>query len=244
MPETLVVLFDFDGVLLNSTGSYLLMEKLLQDPQYRWNFPDSVPLTPKDLIRRFESSSRLSDWESLRLMNNNFRDILPSFFLRWKFFFRTGKMIRIYEKQHNRLLDGIKESIEKLHQAGVILGIVSNSKMERLNYWLNRTKIGHFFSVQVTNDDKSRYNVKPSPLPILGALEQLKIQGSINSIQKNRVCFIGDNPSDLQTAHNAKVISIGVLSGRGTRALLDKEKPHFIFNSINELPENLNRIFS
>ncbi len=243
MQNSLVILFDFDGVLLESIGIQLLANELQQDPKYRWNFPNQTPIDSREIIQRFELSSRLSHWSSLRAMNASFSDILPSFFRRWQFFVHIGKRMQNYEEQHNGLIDGVTESLKLLHESGIVMGIVTNSNEERVNYWLKRTKIGHYFSVLISQDDKKRYELKPSPLPILGALEQLKIQGLIDSIQLTRVCFIGDNSSDLQAAHNAGVISIGVLSGHSTQNILNMENPHFLLNSISELPENLNRIF-
>ena len=243
MQHPLVILFDFDGVLLNSIGSQFLMEKALQNPRYRWRFPNQTPIDSKEIIRQFELSSRLSDWSSLRAMNAAFREILPSCFRRWQFFFHVGKRIQNYEEQQNALFVGVTETLEHLYQLGILMGIITNSSKKRVTYWLKRTNIDHYFSVLISQDDKKRYELKPSPLPILGALNQLKNQGLINSIQLARVCFIGDNRGDLRAAHNAKVISIGVLSGHSTRMHLNLENPHLILNSINELPENLNRIF-
>ncbi|WP_457559698.1 HAD family hydrolase [Candidatus Harpocratesius sp.] len=243
MQHPFVLLFDFDGVLLHSKGPQRIMRQKLQDPRFKWHHLDKYSLTPNDLIRRFEMSSRASNIASIKAMYHNFKEILPHPFQRWRFFFQVGKSKQKFEWQYSSLFTGVFQMLEDLSKKGIIMGIITNSEKKRLEKWLKRTQISHFFSVVITRDDRKRFLVKPDPRPILGALLILKKKFKWNSIDRRIIAFVGDNVSDIRAAKNANIKSVGVLTGHGKIEALKAENPSLLLNSVCELPQNLNLLF-
>ena len=89
-----------------------------------------------------------------------------------------------------------------------------------------------YFSVFISRDD-SEYR-KPNPYPIFLALSKLQKKNQVK-IMKNQIYFVGDLPSDIQTAKNANINSIAVLSGHGRRKDLEKTEPTFILKNLSDL---------
>ncbi|HMF34160.1 MAG TPA: HAD hydrolase-like protein, partial [Candidatus Lokiarchaeia archaeon] len=72
----------------------------------------------------------------------------------------------------------------------------------------------------------------PSPYPIL--LSLLKIKGT-TKINRDNVFFVGDLPTDIQSAHNARVRSIAVTTGHGTAEELRQEAPDYLIRGVINL---------
>ncbi|MHA1777414.1 MAG: HAD family hydrolase [Promethearchaeota archaeon] len=238
-----VLLFDFDGVIMRSVGPSKLMAEKLQDPRLKWNQSIRNSLNPNDLIRMFELSSRPSNLESLQIMNQNFTPLLPSFIHRWHFFLTVAKHIPEYERKFNHIFPDICPTLMNLRKMGITLGIISNSKRERIERWLIHSNIQDFFSVIVTRDDRKQYLIKPDPRPILGALIQLKRKYRWKSVDRSYVGYVGDNIIDVQAAHRAKVKAIAILTGHGTLHSLELQNPSVILESFGQILNNISHIF-
>ncbi|MGZ4788107.1 MAG: HAD hydrolase-like protein [Terriglobales bacterium] len=88
------------------------------------------------------------------------------------------------------------------------------------------------FDANLCSDDV--LHGRPAPDMILRAMELSGVS------DPDHVLNVGDTPLDLQSAANAKVgISVGVLSGRHTRARLLREPHHHLIESVADLPRLL-----
>lgn len=66
---------------------------------------------------------------------------------------------------------------------------------------------------------------KPSPLGAVALMERMRVS-------PEETYMVGDTPVDVATARNAKIASVGVLSGMGTREVLAYENPDVIADSL------------
>ncbi|MEK6848364.1 MAG: HAD family hydrolase [Nanoarchaeota archaeon] len=106
------------------------------------------------------------------------------------------------------------------------LALLSNCSQKNAKAILKGAKIPiSLFSIIIGYD-----NVKHSkPAPDMMLLAEKKLN--------TRCLFmIGDSPYDLIAAKKAHIDRIAVLTGHYALSVLKKEKPHFILNSVNNLP--------
>lgn len=103
-------------------------------------------------------------------------------------------LIDIYYDTYDTIID--------LRMDEATLGIVTSNNVPHVRDVLKKFDMQHdFFSVLVGNQEEKE--PKPSPLPILKALELLGYQGD-----KNDVCYVGDSLNDCIAASNANVVPI------------------------------------
>ena len=106
--------------------------------------------------------------------------------------------------KYTSLLPKAKKSLELAHQ-NAILGVVTTKTSKGSKKLLEHLGILHFFDTFIGIEDVA--NPKPHQEPILKALQSL-------NIQVNKNCWmIGDTSLDTLSAKNARINSIGVLTG-------------------------------
>ena len=233
----IILIFDFDGVLLNSTGASIAVLQCMKDPWFEWNREELGKYGPIDLIKIFEKSDAPGNFKSGRNIYKNFRTLLPARYKRIRFFIRVYKNLRKYEYRYGNLIHGIEEILRKLYDKGVIMGICTNSEVKRILFWMNKNNIlKNSISAVIARDERSKYGLKPDPGLIYGILLKLKREFNLGSINRaERVFFVGDNASDIKAALNAGVKSIAVLSGHGTSKELLNSKADYILDSIADI---------
>ena len=138
-----------------------------------------------------------------------------------------------YEK-YETLKPNLEEVLIKFKKSEFLLGIVSNTNKRRLDSFKQKLNLDKYFSVFVSRDD-TLYR-KPHPYPIITALKQFKKNFNY-SIIKDKVYYIGDLPADIECAKNAKIKSIALLSGHGTREGLEKSNPTIMLKNIKNILE-------
>lgn len=231
MSVSLVLLFDFDGVVITQKAlEYTALIKLRLH-FYRWQNTESLRLI--DLARIFEQSDSSNRFKSLFRIYKNFREYIPSRWRRIIFFIKFRRMYPQYEK-YETIKPNLKEILIKLKDHNIPLGIVSNTTRKRLDYFINKLNLDEFFSVFISRDD-TPYR-KPDPYPVHLALNQIKKKHN-SSIDKNNVYLIGDLPSDIESAKNANIKSIALLSGHGTKEDLENNRPTHVLKDISNLLE-------
>ena len=102
------------------------------------------------------------------------------------------------------LLPGILPALAELSQAGARLGIVSTKYRRRIESILQRDGLLDLFSVIVGGEDVSVH--KPDPGGLLTAVEKL-------GAAPENALYVGDSPTDAETARRAGTPFAGVLTG-------------------------------
>lgn len=239
MPKQLVVLFDFDGVIVDHSGSERVARRAMNKQFFKWNQKAREELTPAKAVRIFELADSVRNVEYIRNIYLGFRPYLPSRVRRYLFFLYMG-VIRNRPQFQPRPIEGVHEVLARLKERGAYVGIVSSSNEKRIRHLLDNYDLARHVDVLVSREIIKAHalKLKPNPDPVLFALVLLKRTFGI-SIDKDRVYFVGDLPFDVQAGLNAGVHTIAVLSGHGYRAELENLHPDKILPDVSALLKKL-----
>jgi pyrophosphatase PpaX len=210
---TRVVLFDFDGTLLDTTSLVRASTHQALRAVAGLDVPDEM-LTPY-LGRTLEAQ---------------FRGLLPD-----ASDALVEELIRAYrahnEEAHDRTVaatPGARESVGWLRERGIGLGVVSSKRrlmVERGIRWLG---LEDAFAVVVALEATERH--KPEPDPILVALSHFP------GVAPSEAVMVGDSPYDLRAAQAAHIDGVGVLGNTFSHQDLTRAGAAIVLNSLFELP--------
>ena len=111
------------------------------------------------------------------------------------------------------LLPRISDSLQRLSDAGYVMGLVTAGHSDVVNRQLERFGIGHLLPVRVFGNDEVA--TKPHPDPLLLALRQLDRAERIATAR-----YVGDVPDDMRMARSVGALGVGIESSIGSRAEL------------------------
>ncbi len=121
--------------------------------------------------------------------------------------------------------DGILKCLEELKENDIITVVTSNKNDDAVKN-LCKEYFGELITLAV--GAKEGVPSKPNPQMVFSAIEEIGM--------KNEECiFIGDSDTDVLTAKNAGLKSIGVLWGFRDREVLEKSEADFIISSPHEI---------
>lgn len=129
--------------------------------------------------------------------------------------------------------DGILELLSYLKENNIKTAVVSN-KFDTAVKALSNNYFGKLISVAVGENEKAGIAKKPAPDSVFAVLKLL------NS-KKDESIYVGDSETDIKTAKNAGLISVGVTWGFRTREILINEGANYIINTPKELIKILNK---
>ncbi len=138
----------------------------------------------------------------------------------YKSYFKSeeaGSLVKIFPDA-SRILSGLRDK-------GYALAIFTNSAKATIKRDLADVGIEKFSLILSEEDVKQK---KPSGEGILKAMKEL-------NFSPEHTYYVGDAVSDIMAAKDAGCKSIAVLWGMGTRRILEKAKPDYIFNDIKEM---------
>ncbi len=125
------------------------------------------------------------------------------------------------------LFEAVPETMVKLKDQGLSIGIVSTKYRHRIESILGRHDCQGLFDVIIGGEDVKQQ--KPDPRGLLAALEQLKSNGS-------ECIYVGDSLVDAETAERADVGFVATLTGVTTAADFRGYRALGIINHVSELP--------
>lgn len=127
------------------------------------------------------------------------------------------------------MFDGIAETVEKLSRRGIGFHIVSNNAESAIRYALSKEGIENLFGCVIGRPypfDPTK--VKPSPYLINKIIDQ-------NSLDRSRVLYIGDDIMDMEAATGARVLPVGVTTGRHSAQQLEAHGAKIVLSDFNKL---------
>ncbi len=203
------VLFDWDGTLLDSfPAGYHASVTVLR------HFGIEI-----DRARFLETYS--PNWyESYRLLG------VPE--TEWDTADRLWR--RTYRQQTSELFPFAAETLERLRQAGLSLGLVTSGDSERVRSEIDRFRLRGLFSAVVCFEDT--HEKKPHPAPLERGLEKLSASAA-------EAVYVGDRPEDIHMGQTAGTFTIGVESQYGSREILERAAPDLLLPDASHLPESL-----
>lgn len=132
----------------------------------------------------------------------------------------------IHSRDNTKPYNGITELLFKLKELGITLAVASNK-----HHSATVELIAHYFGndiFSVVYGKREGVCPKPNPAIVLDIIE-------ICGVSAPEVLYIGDSCTDMQTAKNAMVRSVGVTWGFRPRKELEENGANHIVNSPMEL---------
>ena len=126
-----------------------------------------------------------------------------------------------------RIFAWVPAVLEELRQQGLALGIVSTKFRRRIEAILRREGLARAFSVVVGGEDVAAH--KPDPGGLLMALDRL-------GCAPLEALYVGDSPTDAETARRAGVPFAAVFSGVTPREAFAGHQVGAVFADLRDLP--------
>jgi phosphoglycolate phosphatase len=214
-----VILFDIDGTLISTGGAGAAAWCRAFEDLY------DIPVD----IRRFTDVG-MTDPEVGRLTFQNVlgRDPTPdemaAIMSR-----RLAHLPRaVAESEGYQVLDGVRELLERLSQDGFLLGLTTGGVEAAAHIKLARAGLNHYFCFGGYGSDSSdRAELTRTAIERAGLI----LGGRLDP---DRVLVVGDTPLDIEAAHAAAAISIGVASGHYDAESLRAAGADFVLGSLRE----------
>jgi pyrophosphatase PpaX len=140
-----------------------------------------------------------------------------------------------YEKNHSMadLYPGIIEILDILKKKNILLSIYTGKGRDASIITLQKLKIYNYFDLIITGDEVKEH--KPSPEGITLFLDKFHLP-------KENVLMVGDAPSDIWASRTAGVKIASVIWDSYSKEEVLKLNPDYLFNSVAELKEFLQRV--
>jgi len=219
-----ILIFDIDGVLIDVNNSY---RKAIQETV---KFFSGKEIADSEIQEIRNKKILNNDWEITQRILEKYNKIIPIKKVVEKFQeFYLGKNFEGFIKNEKLLINkNILKNIYKKYE----LAIFTGRPKKEANFILDYFKIKEFFSTLICMEDCTKG--KPNP----EGLEKI-----ISPSVFKKAIYFGDSVADLESAKNAKIESVGVMSNQKysveTQVALKKAGAKAILNSINEIEEVL-----
>ena len=209
------IVFDLDGTLLNT----------LEDLRDSVNFAlakQSFPLRTLSEIRSFVG-------DGIRVLMERAvpesidAEVFETCFADFNAYYK------VHMEDKTAPYDGINEMLTNIKKAGFKTAIVTN-KVDYAAQDLCKRMFGENIDLVVGSVD-NRPN-KPAPDGAFYAIETLKSD-------KENTIFVGDADTDILTAKNAGLVSVGVLWGFRDREIIEEKGAEYIVETVNDLEKLL-----
>lgn len=213
MRDTLI-LFDFDGTIMDTEVAILR--------------------SYEELFRRYRTVEEFTREKQISVLGPTIEEMMRTFFPEQDPS-RLQQEYRSYQNEHMEELvkpmEGAVELLYWLKEEGYVCGIVSSRRSTSLNYILDFTGLGPFFSLQVCHNHVE--HEKPHPEGILKARELYPSKDCI---------YIGDSPTDIEAGKNAGVKTIACLFTKEKEEPLREEHADYYVEKLLDIKDILREI--
>jgi phosphoglycolate phosphatase len=219
MPERLAILFDIDGTLIVSGGAggaawreaFLELHGVPADiGQYTdagMTDPEVGRLTFERVVGRPPSSCELA-----RLLGRR-NTLLPD---------------AIAESTRYRVLPGVTELLPRLCQDGYLLGLTTGGVETAAHIKLERAHLNRYFHFGGYGSD-SPDRVELTRTAIARAATILG-----RKLGREEVMVVGDTPHDIEAAHGAPAVGVGVATGHFAKDELKQAGADYVLGTLEE----------
>lgn len=196
-----IILFDLDGTLIDSTQA--VYESICESFKHFNQTPPTYEVASTQIGHTLEDMFHTFGVESSKVQD----------------------FIMLYREHYGKicnaktyLLENAQQAIEKAYEFAY-LAVVTTKTAKYSKIILEHLSVLEYFVCVIGRENTPE--AKPSAQPILLALESMP-----KEIPNHAIYMIGDTPLDIQAANNAKIQSIGVLSGYASLELLQQYTNH------------------
>lgn len=134
----------------------------------------------------------------------------------------------IWTSEGYRVLDGVEETLRRIADAGVILGLLSGAMEGAARMKLEPGKLGRYFVFGAYGSDSP----DRTEVTRLAMAKAARLHG--RDLTRNEVYVVGDTPRDIEGAHGANATAIGVATGHYTVPELRATKADHVLASLTE----------
>jgi phosphoglycolate phosphatase len=218
--EPQAVLFDIDGTLISTGGAgarswRYAFDELYGIPADIGEFTDAGMTDPTVARLTFKAAvGHEPSPRELATVMAAYLDRLP------------------YEVEHSdkyRVLDGAEELLRKLgREKGILLGITSGAVEAAAHIKLSRAGFNRYFPFGgYGSDSGDRIELTKCALARGGMLLG-------HPLEPKEVLVVGDTPKDLDAAHGAGCVAVGVATGHYSREQLEEAGADIVLDSLRE----------
>ena len=213
------VLFDVDGTLLSSGGAGAASWRMAFDDLYGipadigaytdagMTEPEVATLTFRNVLGRDPTAREVDRLMATRMLH-----------LRQT----------VAESKAFRVLPGVRATLDRLHTEGYLLGVTTGGVEAAAHIKLARANLDHYFSFGGFGSD-SRDRVELTRRAIERASVLLG-----EPLDPRQVLVVGDTPHDVEAAHGAGALAVGVTTGRFDAAALRDAGADYVLGSLEE----------
>jgi HAD superfamily hydrolase (TIGR01509 family) len=203
-PGLRAVLFDWDGTLVNTAeASYRCYEKLFGSYGIAFD---------REAFRRTYSPNWHLTYSALGLAEERWAEA-------------DARWLRHYCEEEVVLIDGAREALLRVRDAGLAAGLVTSGDRVRVSRELTDLGVAELFQALVCAEDTAER--KPRPEPLLLALDRMRLA-------PGHAVYIGDSPEDVQMAQAAGVRAVGIPGAFPNREALAAARPDVLSPSLAE----------
>lgn len=185
------VIFDWDGTLVDSLPEIFRANvEVLREYE-----------VPFDEVRY--RAAYVPDWRLMYQRLGVPPEHLDAAGTRWRELYATAPIPAAF--------DGVHDALERLSNAGHVLGLVTAGDRDVVEDQLERLGLAELIPVRVCGSDEIAS--KPHPDPLLLALADLGLRG-----RPGDAAYVGDAPDDMRMARAVGTRAVGIVSTLGTRA--------------------------
>jgi phosphoglycolate phosphatase len=202
-----IVLFDFDGTLVDSLGNVIqITNRLSEEFGY-----------PKIDLEEFRRLQNLSSRQVFKQLDIS---VFKLPFLARRFDLEYYKEI-----PYLRMIPGMKETVQKLKADGHRLGIVSTNSVRNIQTFLQTESLAENFDLILAS---------PS---LFGKNRLIKRVLKQQQFSSESVFYVGDETRDIEAAQRSQVRAIAVTWGFNSEPILVAHNPDFLIRHPAELLE-------
>ena len=204
------VMFDWDGVLLDSLGAaFNVYNKIFSKV--------GAERLTRDEYLRFQSPNWYEFYERVGLPKALWKEV-------------DEEWLRLYREERPSLHLDALSCLDSLRGANLKMALVSNGSKSRVEGELSKFGLDWYFEVAVFGEKKEE--LKPSPAMLERALAMM-------GVEARRAAYLGDSPADIRAAKNAGVSAVAIARGPIQKERLEVEDPDQIFGGLEEAAEFL-----
>jgi phosphoglycolate phosphatase len=213
------ILFDIDGTLISSGGAGAeswrrAFDELYGIPADIGEFTDAGMTDPEVARRTFANVlGREPTEEELATLMAKRLEHLPD---------------AVRESQGYRVLPGVERTLEKLRDEGFLVGLTTGGVETAGHMKLERGGLNRFFTFGGYGSDSP----DRAELTRRAVERAEKILG--RPLDPKRVLVVGDTPLDIEAAHAAGAVGVGVASGHYSAEQLRDAGADYVLDSLEE----------
>ena len=210
--KTKALIFDLDGTLIDSLYDIALsMNEVLSE--------FNLPTHPIEAYNQFVGDGAM--YLTQRAVPQQTNDALIQ-----KIFTRYKEVYDTVVCENTQAYEGIYELLDKLQHTSLKMAVLSNKPHEFTLKYVEAL-FSHYNFTQI-HGQKEHVPKKPHPQGALNIAKQF-------NLSCNEIFYIGDTPTDILTAKNANMKSIGVLWGFRTKEELQEAGADFLVQHPKEI---------